>query len=96
MTLPDSPSTADSGAAPQRGKPDNSESKASHAIAGKIDSVLAEYLRGQVTVMAILAVFYAAALCLAGLQFAVPIGVLTGLLIFVAAYTDSALYRSES
>jgi predicted PurR-regulated permease PerM len=45
--------------------------------------VLAEYLRGQVTVMAILAAFYAAALWLAGLQFAVPIGVLTGLLIFV-------------
>lgn len=58
-------------------------SKSSQSIAGEIDSVLAEYLRGQVTVMAILAVFYAAALWLAGLQFAVPIGVLTGLLIFV-------------
>lgn len=52
-------------------------------IAGEIDGVLAEYLRGQITVMAILAVFYAAALWLAGLQFAIPIGVLTGLLIFI-------------
>src|SRR5204863_7023892 len=52
-------------------------------IAGEIDSVLAEYLRGQVTVMGVLAIYYAAALWLAGLQFAVPIGVLTGLLIFV-------------
>jgi predicted PurR-regulated permease PerM len=55
----------------------------SRQIAGEIDTVLAEYLRGQVTVMGILAIYYAAALWLAGLQFAVPIGVLTGLLIFV-------------
>jgi predicted PurR-regulated permease PerM len=55
----------------------------SRQIAGEVDSVLAEYLRGQVTVMGLLAVFYAAALWLAGLQFAIPIGVLTGLLIFV-------------
>jgi predicted PurR-regulated permease PerM len=52
-------------------------------IAGEIDRVLAEYLRGQVTVMGILAIYYAAALWLVGLQFAVPIGVLTGLLIFI-------------
>ena len=57
--------------------------KASQQIAGEIDGVLAEYLRGQITVMAILAVYYAVALWIAGLQFAVPIGVLTGLLIFV-------------
>ena len=53
------------------------------AIAGEIDRVLAEYLRGQVTVMLVLAVYYAAGLSLAGLQFAIPIGVLTGLLIFI-------------
>jgi predicted PurR-regulated permease PerM len=58
-------------------------SRRSQTIAVEIDRVLAEYLRGQVTVMAILAVYYAAALWVAGLQFAVPIGVLTGLLIFV-------------
>jgi predicted PurR-regulated permease PerM len=56
---------------------------ASRQMAGEIDGVLAEYLRGQVTVMGILAIYYAAALWFAGLQFAVPIGVLTGLLIFV-------------
>lgn len=53
------------------------------AIATQIDTVLAEYLRGQVTVMLVLALFYAAGLWFAGLQFAVPIGVLTGLLIFI-------------
>ena len=58
-------------------------SMSSEAFAVEIDGVLAEYLRGQVTVMAILAIYYAMALTLAGLQFAVPIGVLTGLLIFV-------------
>jgi predicted PurR-regulated permease PerM len=58
-------------------------SMSSEAFALEIDSVLAEYLRGQVTVMAILAIYYATALSLVGLQFAVPIGVLTGLLIFV-------------
>ncbi|MEP7084441.1 MAG: AI-2E family transporter [Betaproteobacteria bacterium] len=57
--------------------------RASLVIAGEIDGVLAEYLRGQITVMAILAVYYAVALWIAGLQFAVPIGVLTGLLIFI-------------
>jgi predicted PurR-regulated permease PerM len=56
---------------------------AARRIAGEIDTVLAEYLRGQVTVMGILAIYYAVALSLAGLQFAVPIGVLTGLLIFI-------------
>ena len=52
-------------------------------FAGEIDRVLAEYLRGQVTVMGILAMYYACALWFVGLQFAVPIGVLTGLLIFI-------------
>ena len=58
-------------------------SKLSRSIAAETDRVLAEYLRGQVTVMAILAVYYATALWLVGLQFALPIGVLTGLLIFI-------------
>lgn len=57
--------------------------RSSRHFAREIDGILAEYLRGQVTVMAILAVYYAVALSVAGLQFAVPIGVLTGLLIFV-------------
>lgn len=49
----------------------------------EIDHVLAEFLRGQVLVMLSLAVYYGVALSLAGLQFALPIGVLTGLLVFI-------------
>ena len=47
------------------------------------DSVLGEYLRGQLLVMLALAVFYAAGLRLFGLDLALPIGVFTGLAVFV-------------
>ncbi len=47
------------------------------------DSVLGEYLRGQLLVMLALAVFYAAGLALFGLDLALPIGVFTGLAVFV-------------
>lgn len=52
-------------------------------IVRDIDSVLSEFLRGQLSVMLILAVYYSAGLWLAGLNFALPVGVLTGLLAFV-------------
>ena len=52
-------------------------------LAREIDRVLAEFLRGQLSVMGVLAVYYVIGLSLAGLQFAVPIGILTGLLVFV-------------
>ncbi|CAG0998679.1 Putative transport protein YhhT [Burkholderiales bacterium] len=52
-------------------------------IATEIDQVLAEFLRGQGTVMASLALYYAIGLSIAGLQFAIPIGILTGLLVFI-------------
>ncbi|MGH8715102.1 MAG: AI-2E family transporter [Casimicrobiaceae bacterium] len=52
-------------------------------LALEVDDVLAEFLRGQASVMIVLAVYYAVALSIAGLQFAVPIGILTGLLVFV-------------
>jgi predicted PurR-regulated permease PerM len=52
-------------------------------IAREIDRVLAEFLRGQLSVMGVLAVYYVVGLTLAGLQFAVPIGILTGLLVFI-------------
>ena len=52
-------------------------------MAKDVDAVLAEFLRGQILVMLILAVYYSAALALAGLPSALPVGVLTGLLIFV-------------
>jgi predicted PurR-regulated permease PerM len=47
------------------------------------DEVLGQYLRGQVLVMAVMAVFYAVALALVGLDLALPIGVFTGLAVFV-------------
>ncbi|MGH8851419.1 MAG: AI-2E family transporter [Casimicrobiaceae bacterium] len=53
------------------------------ALALEVDDVLAEFLRGQASVMIVLAIYYAVALSIAGLQFAVPIGILTGLLVFV-------------
>jgi predicted PurR-regulated permease PerM len=52
-------------------------------MAREIDDVLAEFLRGQLSVMGVLAVYYAIGLTIAGLQFALPIGILTGLLVFV-------------
>ena len=45
--------------------------------------MLAEFLRGQLSVMGVLAVYYSVALTLAGLQYALPIGILTGLLVFI-------------
>ena len=53
------------------------------AIARDIDAVLAEFLRGQLAVMGILALYYAVALWIGGLDFALPIGIITGLLVFV-------------
>jgi predicted PurR-regulated permease PerM len=47
------------------------------------DTVLGQYLRGQLLVMVILAVFYSVGLALFGLDLALPIGVFTGLAIFV-------------
>jgi predicted PurR-regulated permease PerM len=52
-------------------------------IAGDIDNVLAEFLRGQALVMLSLALYYTIALSLAGLRYALPIGILTGLLVFI-------------
>ncbi len=50
---------------------------------GECDTVLGEYLRGQLLVMLSLAVFYAVGLSLFGLDLAWPIGVFTGLAVFV-------------
>ncbi len=47
------------------------------------DLVLGEYLRGQLLVMLALAVYYSLALYLFGLDLALPIGVFTGLAVFV-------------
>ncbi len=47
------------------------------------DEVLGQYLRGQMLVMLVLAVFYTIGLALFGLDLALPIGVFTGLAIFI-------------
>jgi predicted PurR-regulated permease PerM len=47
------------------------------------DEVLGQYLRGQLLVMMILAVYFSIGLALFGLDLALPIGVFTGLAIFV-------------
>lgn len=47
------------------------------------DGVLGQYLRGQMLVMLILSLYYSAGLSLFGLDLAVPIGLFTGLAIFV-------------
>lgn len=52
-------------------------------IAVEIDQMLAEFLRGQLTVMLIMSVFYSAGLWLVGLDNALPIGIIAGLLNFV-------------
>ncbi len=52
-------------------------------LSREIDEVLAQFLRGQISVMLVLAVYYSAALALAGFHSALPIGLLTGLLIFI-------------
>lgn len=52
-------------------------------IANEIDQMLAEFLRGQLTVMLLMSIFYAVGLWLAGLDNALPIGIIAGLLNFV-------------
>lgn len=47
------------------------------------DHMLGQYLRGQLMVMGILAVYFSVALALIGLDLAVPVGVFTGLAIFI-------------
>ncbi len=47
------------------------------------DAVLGQYLHGQLLVMLILAVYYSLALSLFGLDLALPIGIFTGLAVFV-------------
>ena len=53
------------------------------AMAKDVDAVLSEFLRGQLLVMLALATYYAIALWLVGLPSALPVGLITGLLIFV-------------
>lgn len=52
-------------------------------IARAMDAVVGEFLRGQLAVMATLSLYYILALWAAGLDYALPIGLLTGVLSFV-------------
>jgi len=52
-------------------------------LAGEIDAVLAEFLRGQLTVMAALGAIYVGGLWLVGLELAFIVGVLAGVVSFV-------------
>ncbi len=52
-------------------------------LAREIDAVLSEFLRGQGLVMLALAVYYSIALWLVGLDYALAVGLVTGLLVFI-------------
>ena len=52
-------------------------------MAREVDVLLAQYLRGQLSVMLVLAVFYSVALSVAGLEVALPVGIISGLLVFI-------------
>jgi predicted PurR-regulated permease PerM len=52
-------------------------------ILSEVDRVLAEFLRGQISVMFLMSVYYVLVLWLVGLQFALPIGIVAGMLVFV-------------
>lgn len=53
------------------------------AFLEECDAVLGQYLRGQLLVMLILAAFYSIGLALFGFDLALPVGVFTGLAIFI-------------
>jgi predicted PurR-regulated permease PerM len=53
------------------------------AISTEVDGVLAEFLRGQIAVMLLMSVFYSLVLWLTGLEFALPIGIVAGMLVFI-------------
>ncbi|MDB5959169.1 MAG: transporter permease [Massilia sp.] len=52
-------------------------------MAREVNVLLAQYLRGQLLVMLILAAYYSVGLTIAGFEVALPVGILTGLLVFI-------------
>ena len=52
-------------------------------IAGEIDTVLAEFVRGQIAVIVVMAIFYSLGLWLVGLDYALAVGMIAGILVFV-------------
>jgi predicted PurR-regulated permease PerM len=53
------------------------------AVASEVDSVLAEFLHGQLLVMLALAIYYVIGLSIVRLDHALAIGILTGVLVFI-------------
>lgn len=54
-----------------------------HGLRDEMDALMGQYLRGQLLVMLILAVYYSVGLSLAGFRLALPIGVFTGLAVCI-------------
>ena len=52
-------------------------------LARETDRILAEFLRGQLSVILLMSICYITGLWLAGLEFALPIGLVAGILVFV-------------
>ncbi|MFC0574132.1 AI-2E family transporter [Paraburkholderia solisilvae] len=52
-------------------------------LASDMDQMLSQYLRGQLLVMGVLAVYYSIALWAAGFEIALPVGIFTGLAVFI-------------
>ncbi len=52
-------------------------------IAGEIDTVLSQFVRGQVMVIVVMAIFYSLGLWLVGLDYALAVGLISGILVFV-------------
>lgn len=53
------------------------------SLATEVDGVLGEFLRGQLSVMLIMATLYSVCLWIVGLESALPIGIIAGVLVFV-------------
>jgi len=52
-------------------------------ISSEVNRVLAEFLRGQISVMLLMSAFYSVVLWMGGLEFALPIGIVAGMLVFI-------------
>lgn len=52
-------------------------------LAKETDDVLAEFMRGETAVITLMSIYYVTGLWLVNLEFALPIGLITGILVFV-------------
>ncbi|MFZ6719850.1 AI-2E family transporter [Undibacterium sp. Ji49W] len=57
--------------------------KQTASAVAEVDELLAQYLRGQILVMIVLAVYYSVALSIARFDLALPVGIITGFLVFI-------------